>query len=123
MIWIKPLRRLSGRPTIRVNYSFHKAAGSWSSSKVACNLKPIQPEGGLKCDVVKLNRCVLNCLSSEAFKLLTIFFSALSKAQLETALEEAMVSQGTVELAFIHIFKQYKVDLNTLKEVFQVVGM
>ena len=115
MIRIKPLRRLPGRPTIRVNYSFHKAADSWSSAKVAWNLKPIQPEGGLKCDVVKL-RCVLNCLSSEAFKLLTIFFSALSKAQLETALEEAIVLQGTVELAFIHLFKQYKV--NTLKEVF-----
>jgi hypothetical protein len=45
----------------------------------------------------------------------------LSKAQLKIALEEAIMSQGTSELAVIYLINHYEFDLRILKAI--LVGM
>jgi hypothetical protein len=39
----------------------------------------------------------------------------LSAAQLEAALDEAVLSKGTAELAFIYLIDRYEFDLDALK--------
>ena len=45
----------------------------------------------------------------------------LSAAQLETALDEAILSKGTAELALIYLIDRYEFDLGALKA--RLVGM
>ena len=45
----------------------------------------------------------------------------LSKAELETALDDAILSKGTAELALIYLIDRYEFDLDALKA--RLVGM
>jgi hypothetical protein len=42
----------------------------------------------------------------------------LSTAQLETALEDAIVSQGTSELALMYLMNHYDFDFHILESIF-----